>query len=196
MRAHHFTAIALAVLASAAPARLFAQQSLADIARQEEERRKTTPPPAKVYTNKDLSPVVGPPPAAAASADAKESKGADDSKDAKVSKDAKKDGQDAKDTAKKEVKDQAYWSGKLKALQQQLDRDSSFSIALQTRINSLLTDFVNRDDPAQKAAIERDRQKALVELDGLKKAIVEDKKAIADLEEEARRAGVPPGWLR
>jgi hypothetical protein len=30
----------------------------------------------------------------------------------------------------------------------------------------------------------------------LKQAIVDGKKAIADLGEEARRAGVPPGWLR
>jgi hypothetical protein len=30
----------------------------------------------------------------------------------------------------------------------------------------------------------------------LKQAIESDKKAIADLEEEARRAGVPAGWLR
>jgi len=195
MRAHHFTAVVVTVLAAAAPARAFAQPSLADIARQEEERRKTVRAPAKVYTNKDLSPVVAPPPPAAAPADANDSKAADDSKDAKDSKGAKAS-PDAKDTGKKEVRDQAYWSGKLKALQQTLDRDTSFSIALQTRINSLLTDFVNRDDPVQKAAIERDRQKALAELDGLKKTLVDDKKAIADLEEEARRAGVPPGWLR
>jgi hypothetical protein len=201
MRAHYFTGVVLAVLASAATARVFAQQSLADIARQEEERRKTVHAPAKVYTNKDLSPVAAPPPAAAAPTDAKDAKAADDSKGGKDSKGAKdgqdaKDSKDAKDTGKKDVKDQAYWSGRLKGLQQQLDRDTSFSIALQTRINSLLTDFVNRDDPVQKAGIERDRQKALAELDGLKKTIVDDKKAIADFEEEARRAGVPPGWLR
>jgi hypothetical protein len=34
------------------------------------------------------------------------------------------------------------------------------------------------------------------ELDRLKKQIDATKKAIADLEEEARRANVPPGWLR
>jgi hypothetical protein len=38
--------------------------------------------------------------------------------------------------------------------------------------------------------------KALGELDRLKQAIQNDLKAITDLEEEARRAGVPPGWLR
>ncbi len=63
-------------------------------------------------------------------------------------------------------------------------------------VNALSTDFVNRDDPAQRAAIERDRQKALAELTRLKQAVVDGKKAIATLEEDARRAGVPPGWLR
>jgi hypothetical protein len=71
-----------------------------------------------------------------------------------------------------------------------------FAEALQTRINSLSADFVNRDDPAQQAVIARDRQRSLGELDRLKKAIEDGRKAIAGLEEEARRAGVPPGWLR
>ena len=48
----------------------------------------------------------------------------------------------------------------------------------------------------QRAVIDRNRQRALGELDRLKKAIEGSKKAIADLEEEARRASVPPGWLR
>ena len=55
---------------------------------------------------------------------------------------------------------------------------------------------VNRDDPAKRAQIGTDRDKALAELDRLKKQIVDDKRAIADSEEEARRSGVPPGWLR
>ena len=46
------------------------------------------------------------------------------------------------------------------------------------------------------AAISADRQKALAELDRTQKAVAADTKAIAALDEEARRAGVPPGWLR
>ena len=67
---------------------------------------------------------------------------------------------------------------------------------MQSRINALTTDFVNRDDPAQRAGLERDRQKAVGELSRLKQQVEDGRKAIADLEEEARRAGVPPGWLR
>lgn len=162
-------------------------QTLGDVAKKEEERRKTVANPAKVYTNKDLSPV--PPGAPTAAKDASK-----DGKDAKDAKDAK-DGKDG-DGKGGDVKDQKYWSEKIKALREQLDRDKTFADAIQNKINSLTTDFVNRDDPVQKRAIEADRQKALGELQRLTKAIADDTKAIADLEEEARRAGVPAGWLR
>jgi hypothetical protein len=168
-------------------------QSLADVARKEEERRKTIPQPAKVYTNKDLSAappssIPPPPPAAAAPADAKSAKEADKTATEKDAGAATKD--------QTPPKDKAYWAGRLKALQEQLDRDETYAEALQSRINALTTDFVNRDDPAQRSVIDRDRQKSIAELNRLKRTIEDDKKALADLAEEARRAGVPPGWLR
>src|SRR5206468_790867 len=101
---------------------------------------------------------------------------------------------DAKDSGA--AKDQKYWSDKMKSLREQLDRDQTFLDAIQNKINSLTTDFVNRDDPAQRTVIEQNRQKALSELARLQKAIADDKKAVTELEEEARRAGVSPGWLR
>jgi len=60
----------------------------------------------------------------------------------------------------------------------------------------LSADVINRDDPAQRAVLERERQKSLAELARLQLDIVNGKKALADFEEQARRAGVPPGWLR
>jgi hypothetical protein len=68
--------------------------------------------------------------------------------------------------------------------------------AVQSRINGLTADFVNRDDPAQRAVIAADRQKAIDEAARLSDAIDRDKQNIADFEEEARRANVPEGWLR
>jgi hypothetical protein len=200
MRAHHFTVVtAAAFLLTAMTAQA---QSLADVARKEEERRKAKPEKAKVYTNKDLNAV---PPPSTPAADTKDTKDAKDPKDTKDSKDAKdpKDAKDVKDpkaaadaNGKEPAKDKAYWSGRLKKLQDQLDQNQTLVDAMQTRINALSTDFVNRDDPAQRSVIERDRQRALSELARLKQAVVDGKKAIGDLEEEARRAGVPPGWLR
>jgi hypothetical protein len=55
---------------------------------------------------------------------------------------------------------------------------------------------VNRDDPAQRAVIERERLKAVGDLGRLQQEIAAGKKGLSDFEEEARRAGVPPGWLR
>jgi len=160
-------------------------QSLGDVAKKEEERRKQVKKPAKVITNDDLKSAGGAaevaPPAPAPQATKEQTKTED-----------KKD----EDKAKDPTKDQAYWAGRMKELQVALDRDTTYSEALQSRVNGLTTDFVNRDDPVQRGKIAGDRQKAINELDRLKKQIVDDKKAIADLEEEARRAGVPPGWLR
>jgi len=161
-----------------------AGQTLADVAKKEEERRKTVKATGKTYTNKDLgtlppgTPAPQPLPTPAPPADA------DPAKDA------------GKPADKEPVKDQAYWAGRMKELQTQVQRDQTYVDALQTRVNSLATDFVNRDDPAQRAVLTGERQKALGELDRLKKQIEAGKKAIADLEEEARRANVPPGWLR
>jgi hypothetical protein len=201
--------------------RPLAAQSLADLAAKEEARRKQIAQPAKVLSNKDLPdvpPVESQPavPAAAASGSAdkaadqtgaKADAGKDAAKEAagKDAKDAPKEG--AKDAApakddkaagssKDAPKDQAYWSTRQRDLQTQLDRDQSFADALQTRINVLTADFTARDDPAQRAGIARDRQKALDELDRVKKAIETDRKAISTFQEEARRASVPPGWLR
>jgi len=190
MNAVHCRSITIALVAGLAwsvAAPVLRAQSLADLAKKEEERRKTIPQPAKVYTNKDLSPVPpGSPTPPTAGGDAKST--APDATDAAPPK--------AEADTKAEKKDQAYWAGKLKGLQVQLDRDSSFADALQVKINALTTDFVNRDDPAQRSKIEQERQKALADLGRLKKAVADDTKAIANLHEQARREGVPPGWLR
>jgi hypothetical protein len=192
MRAHHFTvATAATFLLTAMTAQA---QSLADVAKKEEERRKANPEAAKVYTNKDLNAAPAPSTPAGGTKDTKDTKDPKDTKDAKDPKAADDKAKDA--NGKEPVKDKAYWAGRLKTLQGQVDQNQILVDAIQTRINALSTDFVNRDDPAQRSVIERDRQKALTELTRLKQAVVDGKKAIADLEEEARRAGVPPGWLR
>jgi hypothetical protein len=164
-------------------------QSLAEVAKKEADRRKSVSEPAKVYTNKDLSPVPPgsppPPPPAAAPNDTAKAADGDKKADDKAEK-----------PEKGPVKDQAYWSGRLKGLQDKLARDKDYADAMQTRINSLTTDFVNRDDPAQRSVIEQNRNKSIAELGRLNTSVKDTQKAIDDLLEEARRAGVPPGWLR
>ncbi len=190
-----FLVVVVLMSLAAARAAVVSAQSLADLAKKEEERRKDMKGPTKVITNKDLAPVPSgstPAPADGAAVPATPAPGGA-AKDAKGAKDAK-DEKDAK--ANEPGKDKAYWAGRLKGLQETLDRDQTYADALQSRINALTTDFVNRADPAQRSVIERDRQRSLAELAKLKEQIQKDKKALADLDEEARRAGVPPGWLR
>jgi hypothetical protein len=182
-------------------------QSLGDLAKQEEERRKTVKPASKVYTNKDLGNAPPPPAPSPATAGQSATAGAPA---ATLAGQAGSPGQTssagqteparqtptaaAKDGGVQ--KDQTYWAGRVKDLNTQLDRDQTFASALEAQVNSMTTDFVSRSDPAQRSIIEQNRAKALTEFARLQNEIEKDKKAITDLEEEARRAGVPPGWLR
>jgi hypothetical protein len=166
-------------------------QSLAEVAKKEADRRKAAgaspkAAPKKVYTNDDLK--AAPPP----------SPGSIPTPAAPNAKDASKDTAAQKDAAKKpeEEKGEEYWRGRMEQAREALRRNEMFRDALQTRINSLTNDFSARDDPYQRAQLADDRQKAVAEMARVTQEIEALKKQIADIEEEARQAGVPPGWLR
>ena len=175
-------------------------QSLANIARQEEARRKGVADAPKVYTNKDLKPAQAPAPAppsesaAASSTEAAAPSPASAPGKGAPTKDAAAKDPAAKDRSKPLGEDE--WRGRMKALTDSAEHDRLLLDALQARVNALTSDVTNRDDPAQRAVLTVERVKALAEMDRLKKALADDKAAAAALEEEARRAGVPPGWLR
>lgn len=177
-------------------------QTLAEVAKKEEERRKAVKQPAKVISNNDLKPRTPerPPTAAPAPAESKPAQPA-----AGVAAPAgpgtaaaagANQAKPAGEASPTEKKDETYWRNRITAVRTAQQRNQVYVDAMQSRINALTTDFVNRDDPAQRAVIAADRQKALGELDRLKKEIEAQTKEIAQIEEEARRAGVPPGWLR
>ncbi len=174
--------LAAAVLAVAAPA---SAQTLGDVAKKEQQRRKDAKPSGKVYTNKDLGPggSAPPPPPAPEGAQATP---------ATATTDSKKD-----ETAQEDpLKTEDYWRGRMERAKAELERNEVLLEALQSRVNALATDFVNRDDPAQRAGIANNRQRALAEMAVIKDKIEKVKQQISDIEEEARKAGVPPGWLR
>jgi hypothetical protein len=189
--------LAAALLTVAVPV---GAQSLGDLAKKEQERRKTSPPAAKTYTNEDLKRLTPMP------GGETPSKAGDAAKpgDAAKAGDSAKVGDSAKPTEIKPdapaagdaVKDEKYWRGRISAVKEEIRRNELFRDALQTRINALSADFAGRDDPAQRAKIGDDRQKAIAEMARVNEEIAKATKGIADIEEEARRAGVPPGWLR
>ena len=176
------TAAGLAILLCVRAGAVFAQApSLVDLALKEQERRKTLKGTAsKVYSDKDL-PKSGAPAVASAvpptpTVIPPEPKPAETKPD--------------------DQKDEAWWRARIAEAREAQRRAEAFAEALQSRINALSTDVVNRDDPYQRAKIADDRLKALAELQRVTNEIEQSKKQIADIEEDARKANVPPGWLR
>jgi hypothetical protein len=155
--------------------------SLGDLARREALRRQLTPASTHSLVNNDLP--AGP----GAAVSVPVSLGSDDDAKAAAAK-----GEDAG----KDKKDEKYWRERMSQARTAVDRDRMMLEAMDSRINSLTTDFINRDDPAQKALIEQTRLKALAELDRLKKQLESDEAEIGNIQQEAHRNGVPPGWIR
>ena len=68
--------------------------------------------------------------------------------------------------------------------------------ALQNRIDGLWAEFTARDNPIQRSDIERNRNDAIRELERTEAEVDRLHQGILDIQEEARRSRVPPGWLR
>ena len=180
------TALAMVALVGA----VASAQSLGDIAKKEEARRKAVSARSKgkVYTNDSVGGEAKPASTAGTNADGSAGQPAAEQPAAQPPA--------SEQPAAAPVKDEAAWRKRAKDARDTIDRAKMFEEALQSRINALSADFVNRDDPAQRSVVGADRQKALAELDRVRKDIKTAEKALIDLEDEARKAGVPAGWLR
>lgn len=167
------------VSAATAPA-----TSLADVAMNESLRRLLTPTATLRLNTIDIPPgmpVAEPPKKEEIKLDADP---------------AEKEAADKKADKKEEIGDENSWRLKIVGARSALEQDQVLYEAMQSRINALVSDFASRDDPAQRAEIERQRIRALDELDRLKKQIQKDTETISDIEEDARKKGIPPGWIR
>jgi hypothetical protein len=200
MRSRVVAGVLLAQLCGAAAAHA---QALGDIARDEQSRRKTVSGPSKVYTNDSLrseAPPASPATPSAATASPATPPAATPAQAAPAPPAA---GAAASTPAasiagesKSDVRDEKYWRGRIDSARTALARSQTLIEALQSRVNALSADFVNRDDPAQRNIIAAERQKALAEMDRLKQDVAAQQKSIVATQEEARRANVPAGWVR
>jgi hypothetical protein len=189
MKRHTSLVVLLAALAVVASVVAAGAQSLAEVAQKEAARRKDVKAPVKVFTNGNIKivPPVAPqtPPAETAATPAAPAAGTTgQAADAKPPE------------APDPQKDPEFWKKRMADARQDRDRNAFLLEAVQSRINALTTDFYARDDPYQRAQIEMERNKALREFELMQKRQAELEQKIADIEEEARRANVPPGWLR
>lgn len=175
-----------AVLLLAAPAA--AQPPLIEVARAEAARRASISEKSEFYTNDDLTggprlttgAASRPEPEAAAEPDASAAPAADT----------------AADEAAGGARDEAWWRGRIATARDARRQAELLAAALQNRVDGLLAELAARDDPFQRAGLERDRADALSELQRMQDEIDRLTDEIAAIREEARRAGAPPGWLR
>lgn len=159
-------------------------QSLAEVARAAEARNReaTATQPAKVYTNKDLAKVPDAPvPAAAPEPAALPPSSAEI--DAPASNDIPE-------------QTERHWKARMRPLRAQLERDRTLAAASKARVDVLSVEADTCFRLGVVCAQYTDSLKEQAEYERLRGDVERDERAVRALEEEARRAGVPPGWLR
>jgi hypothetical protein len=195
------TLTALVILAaSAVPGHA---QGLADVAKKEQQRRKAAPPAQKIYTEDDLA--AGRPAAAspvAISDDAKPTGGAAAQSPSAVA------GEPRGPTPQSQG--ESYWRGRFGAAREAIATAEARlqhweRLGTRARSNGGTVDF--RDCSAARAAAKPgDRirlstcaptdRSLMGELDAAREAVAAARKALIDLESEARRNGALPAWMR
>jgi hypothetical protein len=192
-------------------------QTLADLAKKDIDRRKTVKHPAKVYTNDDVQDVkpilpmmendgtgtrpVDPNAAAApvsGNADMPLSPGGAAAPGAAngAPAGAKADA-GAKPAGAPGVKagDEAQWRSRMQAAREGVSRTKLQLESMRNRAAQLTAASAAANDQ-QRGDFQKKQQDALQEYDKLRADLERSQKALSDLETEASRAGVPPGWLR
>ena len=157
--------------------------NLADIARKEALRRQLTDKSVGAFTNQDLPPVTETVPVSAPAAAAPPPATEPPPAAAEASK------PDPKTT-------EEYWRKRIADARSSLERNQVLADAMQSRINGLNTDVVNIDDPFQQGQLRNQLSRAMTELDRLNKQIAADTQSIKDIQTEARKLRIPPGWVR
>ena len=171
-------------------------QSLGDLARQERAKKKMeAPTPGKVYTNSDIPPatISGTPPAEPAADQSAEDKG-DKKEAAKPGADASKE---AKPTEKSDADLEKEYRDKFAKLREAQSLEERTLDVEQRELNLAQMQYYQDPNVALKQGYSRDDiNKRTDEIEKQKAAVEKAKQAVADLEEELRTKGLPPGWAR
>jgi DNA repair exonuclease SbcCD ATPase subunit len=94
--------------------------------------------------------------------------------------------------------DEAVWRSRAQQHREAVRNAEKAIQEAQDRLNALMSDLdvTNTADPNRLQTIEARKAEARASLDTARLNLAEAQKALQDLEEEARRSSVPPGWLR
>lgn len=93
-------------------------------------------------------------------------------------------------------RDEAWWRARISNARATLGRNQLLADGLATRVASLTREIVDEHDVAQQRRLRGHLQKAMENLDRQQRLVLSDRRDVEAFQEEARRQGVPPGWLR
>lgn len=93
-------------------------------------------------------------------------------------------------------KDEAWWRARMKQLTEVMARTDATLESLSIELAGLERDIAARDDPAQRSQLVRRRAALVDERQERQRERRAQDASLEALLEEARKAGVPPGWLR
>lgn len=93
--------------------------------------------------------------------------------------------------------DEKYWKDRYTDVADNLKEAEERLQNLQEEMNGLrIAYYAEQDGVAGRPKINSEIEKQFDEIEAAKKQVEESKQALENLEEEARKAGAPPGWVR
>lgn len=95
-----------------------------------------------------------------------------------------------------EGRGEAYWRQAMSDARGAVAAAKAKRDQLQSEMNRSRVDFTAIDDPAARAVVDTRLQELYGELAEAELAITDAEQALSDLEDDARRTGALPGWLR
>ncbi len=93
-------------------------------------------------------------------------------------------------------KKREWWISRKRKLEEKIASLKRKIQELQQKVNSLSTNFLIEQRPIAQQKVKSALEKAKGQLEAAKRELAQAKKALDKLYEEARKAGIPPGWLR
>jgi hypothetical protein len=170
-------------------------QSLADVAKDEQARRKSIKHPTRVYTNDDVRDVKP------ISTMGQEPKGQAVGSEGAAGAEGVGEGAGGAGAAKGAGAptvgggSEGQWRERMAAAREQLSRARIQLEAMRARVGRLAGASVRAASEAEQSDVQRQQQETLQEYDRLRADVERYERAVAEVEEQARQAGVPPGWL-
>ena len=159
---------------------------VADVAKKEKERRNKIIAPGKVFTNADIA--------------AFKAKQGDTSSNVAEGTESSDDNPPDYDVSlppdSHSPENEKYWKDRMQQATDHLQQLQSKADDLQKTISGLMLNVTNYDGVVAGPQLNAQLGEMKDQLESTKEEIKSANQAIEDLQEEARKAGVPPGWMR